>query len=189
MDSVWSKSVLPIYSSSFNSIEWIPSRGIRRRVFHAPSFNSIEWILRAPSAPGILYELPFQFHWMDSRAGHSICDGIIYVAFNSIEWIPQILLCITGLLLPFNSIEWIRTSSNCWGVSSDGQDFQFHWMDSVNILLHRLYILVSLLFQFHWMDSQTAVIYVPSGWWVRLSIPLNGFWIPGTAVTLRAPGL
>ena len=143
-------------------------------------FNSIEWIhvTLDPNIHTYYTHFFFQFHWMDSSI-YIIprSSGRVFLTFNSIEWIRELLVkARLQQLRSFNSIEWIRRSrTTCCGMPVT-RSFQFHWMDSYRhtnrSIRHRPSILSIPLngftsgapavntgssnasFQFHWMDSR-----------------------------------
>ena len=123
------------------------------------SFNSIEWI-----------RCSHQHNYRQSRC----------CSFNSIEWIQTISSMIVNHDIAgwsFNSIEWIHlhlegynpTLPDCHYV------FQFHWMDSLELLGTVIPRRCPVCFQFHWMDSEVLSNISNIKLYVRLSIPLNGF--------------
>ena len=143
-------------------------------------FNSIERIHNENIESDNVDPQPiFQFHWTDSNSlfyhfstskppcgsfnsierihekVNEVIKQVKKATFNSIERIlahvkpPSKPLLLSFLSIPLNGFQAILGR---WKEDADNHPFQFHWTDSLLIILGFLTFLASS-FQFHWTDS------------------------------------
>ena len=139
MDSGYNLGVITYVQTpiSFNSIEWIlKATTALGEADRLKAFNSIEWIRSSLTGTvnPVENSINFQFHWMDSQTPLKLSNTLSTTlnSFNSIEWIPLVVVIVVVVIVStlsiplngfvslrwvllgeeppraFNSIEWIQ---------------------------------------------------------------------------------